>query len=229
MQTPIADYTAQLQQLMQQVGISSYTGLSQAAGISEKQLRTLRRGQIDQLRLGIVQKIAQALHLSLADLLATFSPEALFPSPLSPSPLPPSPLPPSPLSPYLADLQQECDRLHIQLAAQKQQLQQEFQQDSLQILESLILQLPTAAYAAQNNLQAPAIKLLPLLRPIDALLQDWGVSAIAPVGAELPYSPQHHQLLEGTANPGDLVKIRYTGYQQGAKLLYRAKVSPVKS
>jgi hypothetical protein len=36
-----------------------------------------------------------------------------------------------------------------------------------------------------------------------------------------------HQLLEGTAQPGDLVKVRYTGYRQGDKLLYRVKVSPV--
>ncbi len=50
---------------------------------------------------------------------------------------------------------------------------------------------------------------------------------IAPVGAEIPYNPQQHELLEGTAEPGEPVKVRYTGYRQGDKLLYRAKVSPL--
>ncbi|MGB7379946.1 MAG: XRE family transcriptional regulator, partial [Rivularia sp. (in: cyanobacteria)] len=36
-----------------------------------------------------------------------------------------------------------------------------------------------------------------------------------------------HQLIEGNAQPTEKVKVRYTGYRQGDKLLYRAKVSPV--
>jgi len=39
------------------------------------------------------------------------------------------------------------------------------------------------------------------------------VEAIAPVGAELSYDPQLHQLL-GRAQPGERVKVRYTGYCQ---------------
>jgi hypothetical protein len=95
----------------------------------------------------------------------------------------------------------------------------------LQVLESLLLQLPTAVYAAQQNPQVSAVKLLPLLRPIDALLQQWGIEAIAQVGVELPYDPQQHQLMAGTAAMGDRVRVRYVGYRQGDKLLYRAKVS----
>jgi molecular chaperone GrpE (heat shock protein) len=72
-----------------------------------------------------------------------------------------------------------------------------------------------------------AVKLLPLVRPIEQLLQKWEVEEIAPVGAEVAYDPQLHQLLEGTAQPGEKVKVRYTGYHQGDKLLYRAKVSPI--
>ena len=127
----------------------------------------------------------------------------------------------------LLDLQHEYDRLQQQLVQQRQYLWQEFQQSSVQVLESLLLQLPTAAYAAQQNPQAPAVKLLPLLRPLDQLLQAWGIEPIATVGAEVPYDPQQHQLMAGVAQPGDRVKVRYTGYRQGDRLLYRAKVSPV--
>ena len=90
-----------------------------------------------------------------------------------------------------------------------------------------MLQWPTAVSKVQENQTLPAVKLLPLLRPVEKLLQQWGVEAIAPVGACIPYNPQQHQLLEGTAEPGSTVKVRYTGYKQGDKLLYRAKVIPV--
>jgi molecular chaperone GrpE (heat shock protein) len=125
----------------------------------------------------------------------------------------------------LAALRQEYQRLQQQLENQRETLMQEFQQSSLQVLESWLVQWPTAAYAAQQNQQLPAVRLLPLLRPVEQLLQEWGVEAIASVGSELPYDPQWHQLMEGIAQPGDLVKVRYTGYRIGEKLLYRAKVS----
>jgi molecular chaperone GrpE (heat shock protein) len=130
----------------------------------------------------------------------------------------------------LAALRQEYQRLQQQLEHQRELLMQEFQQSSLQVLESWLVQWPTAAYAAQQNEQLPAVRLLPLVRPVEQLLQEWGVEAIASVGSELPYEPQWHQLMEGTAQPGDMVRVRYTGYRIGGdKLLYRAKVSPIRN
>ena len=60
---------------------------------------------------------------------------------------------------------------------------------------------------------------------IDKLIAQWGVSVIGAVGAEIPYDPQFHQLISGTVNLNELVTVRYVGYQQGDKLLFRAKVS----
>jgi transcriptional regulator with XRE-family HTH domain len=105
--------------------------------------------------------------------------------------------------------------------------EQEFQQTSLQILESWLVQFPTAAQAAQQNPDLPAARLLPLIRPVEQLIKSWGVEAIAPVGSEQTYDPQVHQLMEGTAAAGDRVKIRYAGYRQGDRLLHRARVSPI--
>ncbi|NEO49650.1 MAG: nucleotide exchange factor GrpE, partial [Moorea sp. SIO4A3] len=121
---------------------------------------------------------------------------------------------------------QEYQRLEQQLEQQRETLMQEFQQSSLQVLESWLVQWPTAAYAAQQNQQLPAVRLLPLVKPVEQLLEKWGVEAIASVGDELPYDPQQHQLMSGTAQPGDRVRVRYTGYRIGDKLLHRAKVSP---
>lgn len=209
------DYTPQLKLLMQQAGLVSFKELSEAAAVSEKQIRRLRQGRVGQMQVATVQRLAEALQTSFLELIATFS---KIPATLALNSQP---------SAYgdVADLQDEYDRLQRQLDQQKEVLEQEFQQSSLQILESLLLQLPTATYAAQQNPQFPAVKLLPLLRPIDALLQQWSVEAIAEVGADIPYDPQHHQLMEGSAAVGDRVRVRYVGYRQGDRLLYRAKVS----
>ncbi|HEY9631964.1 MAG TPA: helix-turn-helix domain-containing protein [Coleofasciculaceae cyanobacterium] len=210
------DYTQLLQPLMQRLGFSSYKQLSRSAGISEKQLRRLRSGEISQLRVETLLKLSQALQMSVSELLTTFSSDStLLTSPVDEG---------EALS--LEALRQEYQRLQQQLENQRETLMQEFQQSSLQVLESWLVQWPTAAYAAQQNQQLPAARLLPLVRPVEQLLQEWGVEAIASVGSELPYDPQSHQLMEGTAQPGDLVKVRYTGYRLQGKLLYRAKVSP---
>ena len=92
---------------------------------------------------------------------------------------------------------------------------------------AVLLQWSAAAYAAQQNPQLTAVKLLPLMRPIEQLIQQWGITAIGTVGSEIPYDPQFHQLMSGKAEPGELVKVRYVGYQQPDRLLHRVKVSPV--
>ncbi|NJK66333.1 MAG: helix-turn-helix domain-containing protein [Microcoleus sp. CSU_2_2] len=207
----IPDYAPQLQRLMQQAGLRSDRELSQKAGVSELQLSRLRRGLALQTSADILLKISQALQISLTELLATFAPGSVELEESAPT----------------AAIEQEYQRLQATLDIQRASLMEEFQLSSLQILESWMLQWPTAASKAQENQNLPAVKLLPLLRPVEQLLQEWGVEAIAPVGTEIPYDPQQHQLLEGTAQPGETVKVRYTGYRQGDKLLYRAKVSPV--
>ncbi|HYW19501.1 MAG TPA: nucleotide exchange factor GrpE [Nodularia sp. (in: cyanobacteria)] len=222
--------TQKLQNLMQRVNISSFKGLSRDAGVSERQILRLRQGKLEQMRVDVLLKLSQVLKISLSELIETFSPRAkgcansTVHSPLS-------------SQKEIADLKTEYQRsppalreaqLQLQLEQQREILKQEFQQSSLQLLESLLLQWPTVAQKATENPQLAAIKIVPLVqKPLERLLQEWGIQAIAPVGAEVPYNPQMHQLMAGTALPGEIVRVRYTGYLQGDKLLYRAKVSPV--
>ncbi len=207
--------TQKLQNLMQRVNISSFKALSRDAGVSERQILRLRQGKLEQMRVDVLLKLSQVFQISLSELLDTFS--AL---PTSHSPLP--------SQKEIAELKTEYQRSQLQLAQQREILKQEFQQSSLQLLESLLLQWPTAAQKATENPQLAAIKIVPLVqKPLERLLQEWGIQAIAPVAAEVPYNPQMHQLMAGTAQPGETVVVRYTGYVQGDKLLYRAKVSPV--
>jgi molecular chaperone GrpE (heat shock protein)/DNA-binding Xre family transcriptional regulator len=203
-----------LQGLMQKAGFASVRSLSQAACVSRHQIGLLQQGKLTQMRLSSLLQLSQALQLPLVAFLAKFGAVS---SDSSDSGSPKS----------AAVLQQEYNRLQTQMAQQQQELWLEFQQACLHQLESLLLQWPTAAYAAQQNLQAPAVRLLPLLKPLEQLLLSWGVEAIAAVGTEVPYDPQLHQLIDGSADPGDLVRVRYVGYRQADRLLYRAKVSPV--
>ena len=211
--------TQLLQDLMQKLGISSFKALSRAAGVSERQLLRLRQGKLEQMRVDVLLKLSPVLQMPLNELIATFSNVELLQEKAAPT---------QDLLEEIADLRKEYQRSQQQIEQQREILLQEFQESSLQLLESLLLQWPTAAQKAQENPQLAAVKIVPLVqKPLEKLLQAWGVEAIALVGAELPYNPQLHQLIEGTAQPGETVKVRYTGYLQGEKLLYRAKVSPV--
>ena len=124
-------------------------------------------------------------------------------------------------------LQYEYQRLQEQLTAQRQALIQEFQRTSLQILESWMMYWPAAVHATQANPDLPATRLVPLVRPVEQLLAQWEVEAIAPIAAEVPYEPQWHQLIDGHAEPGQLVSIRNPGYRHRGALLHRAKVKPI--
>jgi molecular chaperone GrpE (heat shock protein) len=227
MDSPLA-YTPQLRSLMQQVGLASFKELGRVSQVSDWQIEQLRQGKADQMRVGVLVRLSHALQVPLNALLEQFSELPASPSAPAKSQFPPQPAEQqAALEIETSHLEQEYQRLQMQLAQQRETLYQEFQQTSLQILESWLLQFPTAAYAAQQNPQAPAVRLLPLMRPIEQLLKSWGIEPIAAVGAELAFDPHQHQLMEGTAQPGDRVRVRYTGYRQGDKLLYRAKVSPI--
>lgn len=202
------NYTHLLQAKMQQVGVSSFRELSRLSEVSERQIMRLRQGDVLQMRLEILLKLSQTLQISLNELLTQFSTNSLVP-----------------VIEETTAFKQEYRRLQQQMERQREQLMQEFQQSSLTTLESWLTYWQTAVAAAKENPQLPAIRIIPLVKPVEQLLQEWGVSAIASVGEEIPYNPQYHQLIEGSANPGDAVKVRNVGYRHGEKLLFRAKVS----
>lgn len=206
-----------LDQLMQQVEISSLSELSNVSGISELQLIRLQYGLLPKMKVETLLKLSDVLQVPVNELLTLFCSESSLTNPENQQDK----------AAKLEALKQEYQRLQQKMEQQQQTLNQQFQQSSLQVLESWLLQWPTAAAAAQNNPELPATRLLPLIKPITELLNRWGVEAIATVGEEIIYNPQWHQLMEGNAEPGDSVKVRYVGYRQGEKLLYRAKVSPI--
>ncbi len=201
------DYTSKLQALMHKVGIHSFKKLCELTGTSDRTIRKLRSGEIGTLRWQVLVKISNTLQISVNELLDLVGAQ----SRANPQ--------------QLELLQQEYQRLQQQLQQQGSTLQAEFQYQSLQTLESLLTYLPAAKYAAARQPDFPANKIFPLLQSIDRLLAQWNVTVIGEIGTQMDYDPHYHQLIEGTAQPGELVTIRYCGYRQGDKLIFRAKVS----
>lgn len=206
------DRTEALRQLMKLVDISSFQILSDHSGLSRRSIDALRRGKAADLRYADLAKLAEVLQIELNELIAKFISD---PSNLKSS------------SSQIAALREEYQRLQQKLEHQKQELRSQFERETIQQLESLLLQLPSAAYASQQNPNLLAKNILPLLRPLDALLQKWSVTAIGSVGVEVIYDPQKHQLMEDSDDleAGNTAIVRYVGYMHGEKLLYRARVS----
>ncbi|WP_310489930.1 helix-turn-helix transcriptional regulator [Chamaesiphon sp. VAR_69_metabat_338] len=202
------DRTLELQALMHKVGINSFRTLAKLSGTSDRTIRKLRSSEIGTLRWQVLVQISTTLQISVNELLDMFGGQSSSSS-----------------QQQLELLQQEYQHLQQQLQQQRETLQTEFQFQSLQTLESFLTYFPAAKYAAAKNPDFPASKIFPLVQSIDRLLSQWGVTTIGEIGTEIAYDPHYHQLIEGTANLGDLVMIRYAGYRQGEKLIFRAKVS----
>ncbi len=202
------DRTVRLRQLMQSAGIDSFKSLYQLTGTSARTIGKLRSGNIGTLRWQTLVNISGKLQISIGELLEIFGDAEDL----------------SDRQKTVA-LQQEYHYLQQQLEQQRENLQAEFQYQSLQILESFLTYFPTAKYAALNNPDFLASKIIPLTKSIDKLIAHWGVTVIGEVGAEIAYDPQYHQVIEGTVNPGEIAIVRYVGYRQGDRSIFRAKVS----
>ena len=202
------DRTPQLQELMQQAGISSLKELYRSTGTSAHTINKLRSGNIDSIRWESIVKISDVFQISIDEFTSTFGDR----DPRSPDR-------------SVEILQQEYQQLQQQFQQQRETLQAEFQFQSLQTLESFLTYFPTAKQAAIDNPDFPASKLFPLVGSIDRLIQSWGVTVIGEIGSKIAYDPRWHQSIEGAANPEELVTVRYLGYRQSDKLIFRAKVS----
>lgn len=217
----LVDYSARLRSHMTLSGIASYRALSLTSGVPRSAIDRLRRGQVTQLRVGVLHRLSQTLKMPLPALVGEFGlPERSIPGNETAEAAAADPI---------QLLRQECDRLQTQLATQAASLRQQVQQEALAQLEPWLVQWPTAAHAARQKPDLPAQKLLPLVRPVEALVQRWGVTPIETVGAEVSFNPQIHQPQAAVVQPGELVRVSHVGYRQGDRLLHRARVTPVQA
>ena len=192
---------------MQQVGINSLRELYRSTHTSAHTINQLRSGKLDKLRWESIVRISGTFNISTSELIEVFGDHQVQSQNRS-----------------IESLQQEYQQLQQQFQQQRQTLQLEFQFQSLQTLESFLTYFPTAKHAASNNPNFPASKLFPIMGSIDRLLNSWGVTVIGDVGSQVKYDPRWHQLIEGIASLDELVTVRYVGYRQDDRLIFRAKV-----
>ncbi|MEM9768882.1 MAG: helix-turn-helix domain-containing protein [Cyanobacteria bacterium P01_D01_bin.71] len=219
--SPQQSATERLQALMAAADIPNFRALAQQAQVTDWAVQQLRRDRITTMRVEVLQRLAAALGLSLTELLQAFGAVATVPA------APPAAI--SAAAARVAALEAEYQRLQTQLKQQADTLAQQFQREALAVLESWLVQWPTVTHAVEKNPDLPASRLIPLVQPVQTLLDSWGVEAIAPVGSVVPFDPQMHQLMSGDVEPGTLVKVRYAGFLWQGHLLHRAKVSPAEA
>ncbi len=213
---PVNNHSQRLQELIKKVGISSLKELSEVSGLSEWQIRRVESGLLPKMSVETLIKLSHSLQVSVDNLLNIFVPLSPFSQDL---------IIPKSDSTEVHSFQVEYQRLQEKLASLESNLQEQWQNSSLDILESWLIYWPTAIAAVENNPALPAQNIIPLVKPVQQLTESWGLQAIASVGQEIPYNPQVHQLIEGLAQEGDLVKVRNVGYRKGEKLHLKVKVS----
>jgi membrane protein insertase Oxa1/YidC/SpoIIIJ len=125
----------------------------------------------------------------------------------------------------IKDLEIQCQRLREELKQQSQQLQTDFQQETFTHLQTLLANYPTVKKMALAKPELPAKNLVSLFTALDNLITNWGYTVIGETWEQVNYNPQLHQADSDDIQEGELVYIRFIGYQDGDKVLYPAKVS----
>jgi molecular chaperone GrpE (heat shock protein) len=125
----------------------------------------------------------------------------------------------------IKDLELQCQRLREELKQQSQQLQSDFQNETFTQLQTLLRNYPTVKTMALAKPELPAKNLVSLFTPLDNLITSWGYTPIGETWEQVNYNPQLHQADSDDIQEGELVYIRFIGYQDGDKVLYPAKVS----
>jgi hypothetical protein len=112
-------------------------------------------------------------------------------------------------------LRHEGLRLQEQLQQQQLELTQELRQATFEQLQTLLTSYPSLRPMIQVKPELPAKNLLSLFTPLDNLLESWGYVAIGAPWEQVPYDPQLHQPDCADMVTGELVYVRFVGYQEG--------------
>ncbi len=92
-------------------------------------------------------------------------------------------------------------------------------------LQTLLVNYPTVAKAAQAKPDMPAKNIVPLFATLGNLLQQWGYASIGQPWEQVEFNPQWHQPDVPDIQVGERVYVRFVGYRDGETILVPAKVS----
>ena len=203
-------YDQRLMSRLNQLGMTSFVSLQQKSGLTDSRLRQVRCGDLTSLTLRELSRLATALDWTIEELLQNFGVENTSSS--------------KRLSEIEA-LRTECLRLREELQQQSVELTTELQHSIFQQLQTLLTNYPTVRQLVQVKPDLPAKNLTSLFTSLDNLIESWGYQQIGQTWEQVHYNPQLHQPDAGDIEPGELVYIRFVGYQDGEHILCPAKVS----
>lgn len=204
------EYDQLLMSRLNQLEITSFLSLQQKSGLTDSRLRQVRRGELASLTLKELIRLASALGWTIEEVLQNFGVEETSSSKRLLE---------------IETLRTECLRLREELQQQNLELTTEFRHSTFQQLQTLLTNYPSVRQLVQVKPDLPAKNLTSLFISLDNLIESWGHEPIGQVWEQVPYNPQLHQPDVGDIEAGELVYIRFVGYQDGEYILCPAKVS----
>jgi hypothetical protein len=157
-------YDAILRERMNQLGIVDWQDLGKKAGLTRFGVRLVRRGDVKQLTVEQMKRLATVLNLNVQEVdrtlgsLPTSAPTSATANRAS----------------EIEELRQQCFRLREELQQQKIQLTDDFRRATFEQLQTLLTNYPAARKMAEAKPDMPAKNLSALFTPLENLLSIWG-------------------------------------------------------
>ena len=211
-------YDTILQERMNQLDIADWEDLATQAGLTRFGLRLVRRGDVKNLSLEQLRRLATVLNLNFQEFdrnfaaLPTSTTEATDTTDANDAT-------------KIEELRQQCFRLRSELQQQKTQLTTDFRNSSFEQLQTLLTNYPSARQMAEAKPDLPAKNLSALFTPLENLLKSWNFEMIGSAWEQVAYNPQLHEPDIQDITEGELVYVRFVGYRDGQRILAPAKVS----
>ncbi len=208
-------YDTILRERMNQLDIADWEDLAAQAGLTRFGLRLVRRGDVKNLSLEQLRRLATVLNLNFQEFDRNF---AVLPTSTTDAT-------DTTDTTEIAELRQQCLRLRSELQQQKTQLTADFRNTSFEQLQTLLTNYPSARKMAEAKPDLPAKHLSALFIPLESLLKSWDFEIIGSAWEQVAYNPQLHQPDVEDITEGELVYVRFVGYRDGDRILTPAKVS----
>lgn len=125
----------------------------------------------------------------------------------------------------IAQLQQQCRRLRTEAQQQADTTTQEVIASSFGVIQTLLMNFPTARVMVQEKPTLPARNFMSLFLPLEKLLKKWGYESIGIAWEQVDFDPTLHQADDTTLEVGESVYVRFVGYRDGDRIICPAKVS----
>lgn len=205
-------YDTILRERMNQLNIADWEDLAAQAGLTRFGLRLVRRGDVKNLSLEQLRRLATVLNLNFQEFDRNFAVLPISTTEATDTT-------------EIAELRQQCLRLRSELQQQKTQLTTDFRNASFEQLQTLLTSYPSARKMAETKPDLPAKNLSALFTPLENLLKSWDFEIIGSAWEKVAYNPQLHHPDVESITEGELVYVRFVGYRDGERILIPAKVS----